>query len=296
MEAGRTFDVWRLDAATGVAQPMTCFNERFGEAFAAVPGKHWLRGEDGRRLGPTELRWHAPAWAVSPDGQWIAWTYQFRRWVVARLDGGCRHERDAEPFFTGELFWMRDSGRLVVKSRESGSGSVISHVAVIAVDVAGLILTVTTSQPANQALVGPGPDESCLFRAVDPNRWHRPAASVRLTKMSVGGLEAHADSEMIPMPTVGVPEELVSSPSGNRLAWVMQNRTDEVGPKWCELWVTALDGTQPRLLGRQKARVGPPPVPGARPTNDLPRDIAWCPDESGISFRFRQRLWVVPLA
>lgn len=285
------YHVVLVDTGTGRKDLLPAFNTKNSPR---------LRGQEvvvrivGSRV--QEHHYQPPVAALSPDGKWLLWGLDSeRKWVAATLDGRRQHEwqrgRDAAseaPNIPTYPVWMPDSsGWIEMVSRYSGGMYTITHANLYSLDSASPPRTVRFSGLSDGLLTGLTNDNQVLlYYPRDPTDRTFPIisadfASARLDADSVTALKI---ALTIPDSTgIG---EVVLSPQGDRLAWVLQ--TGEAEAAHHTLYVSQADGDEMRPIGW-----APYVKLGAKYT--WPNSLRWTPDGKRISFVYKSAVYTVPI-
>jgi hypothetical protein len=109
--------------------------------------------------------------------------------------------------------------------------------------------------------------------------------------------------------TVHLPQtvsQVIPSPRGDRIAWLLCPTLAEVakygGKCRTEVWISDIDGAHQRPLGHFDAQILPSQLDPSHPewlkaTPHLlgPGGFTWSPDESRLSFEYKNALWSIPV-
>jgi hypothetical protein len=237
---------------------------------------------------------------VSPDGRWeLNWTMdpQWATVVVARDDSRfiARRQPDRE-------FWALASNKIWTPDSRSWVGLLAGerslYVVVQSLDAVGPVRKVSIGYPKWTAmgfdlmssdLLGFTDADRVLARPTGADGWPRQGTA---RKVPFFEFDVHSDHSSVREFTIALPEgtdtgEVVLSPTGDRLAWVLYegSRGD---PKAVQLAVCQTDGREMRVIGTLLRE----------PWDETHqhRRLAWLPDGAHVSFSHGGSRWSVPVA
>lgn len=279
-----------MDTITGQKSLPETFNRQNaallrGREFGVGAGQHW------------DYFFDPPVVALSPDGRWLLWQTTFGEpeleWVCATLDGKqTRFKAAVDPANEGQLsggtaYWLQDSSAWVEMPRRytrKQKHYTLAQINVYRPDAIQPVKSTTIEEvedglPAGlladgrfllfQPPDGQGVQTKAVFTAIDPN-----------------APEAKQERRTIPIPPTSLVEEVVLSPNGDRLAWLLMRKIDQEEVN--TIYVSRSDGTQMRAVG-----AAPTIVRKGTPGFSLPEKLRWLPGGTQLSFRYDYAIHVL---
>jgi dipeptidyl aminopeptidase/acylaminoacyl peptidase len=277
----------RIDIASGV------------EKMAVIPQpplrQRFIGGEDDCR--------------VSPDGKWAIIVASESYQVVSLVDS--RHfcvagSEDREHVFIdyspyvlySKAAWLPNSAAWAELCSVHGTA-----LHIVTRDVSGRVLkdTLLDTRIADPVMLGITPDDHAII-------WDEGS---QLVDVGLDNVAASARTISLTTPPEGNLLDVVLSPDGKRLAWrthIRPKHTDV--PSWLEwtpekiqgsmqppgthiVWVSNLDGTDMREIGRQT--VSEIEMASSDNNDRTFSSFRWMPDGKRLSFKYGGRLWIAPV-
>jgi hypothetical protein len=271
---------------------------RMGDGFFENPYRIELKEQRvtplPRLFTPATIWDNKGPWTLSSDHRWILWrhghlepTYQF---VATRIDGRVSVRWTVDrAHCDGPFFWQPGTHRWVHLLVRREEGTTLREAQFFDLDHPDRKRVVPLPPLKQTYLLGVRPDGSVLL--TDRAEWcHVTGRRVHLTELRFIQGRAVVRTRAIPSPASGEIAQVCLSPDGKRLAWLIEQgmTRDKDGsptPQWARLYVSGVDGKNPRALGRVRFKTD----------NDEYDTLlhGWYPDNRRLLLQVRNRLCCV---
>lgn len=300
---GDRFAFVELDTNTGSQKPLDELSNKYRTDLGAV---YQLAPYLPSGISPPRLQPVAPEYAVSPNGQSLIFapvsTSQGLTYIFASLDGTKGPRWRSEESWQRPL-WLHDNRRWLESRYESSQGRLACEVVVHDMQRPALSTVISIPGAPNRDvidIVGITRQQRMLGFEV---MFGKPTQSAQLTDYDIAVPATPSHKREILLPRFSIPEDLVLSINGDRLAWLLEY--DDAPPisRWLHalvpqfpspprptlaLYVSGLNGTGMTEIGHKTV------------TPDLPmeleiRNLQWLPGDKKLSFTYDGALYTVPV-
>jgi len=286
------FELIYVNTETGEAADLREFNVRNSSGLVGSIARASHQGVPG-----DDVINYPPQHAVSPDGRWLTWLRRYppetAEWITAALDGSTAEHRryPMTPRITGgHPLWFSDSRRwaALVQKYENQVHS-IEEAGVFTLNDLETEQHVTITEGSDGLLVGMDYGGDALFRL--PEWKVRVAERALMLRIPLRPGTVTPTRFEIQLPSAAFIWDIVSSPDGTQLAWVLGGANPRSDPH--EIWLSGIAGEDMRPLASVPLFIenSDQRVTGKR--CHFPRKLAWRPGGEVVSFIYRNALWSV---
>lgn len=289
------FHLTVLNTHTGREQPLQSFNEAFGGLLRG----HRIRVTVVGRPGAT-LTYEPPVASLSPEGRSFLWFGGRLFWHAATLNGEAAGRWRQPSPLRNQAVWLRDGHRWAEVETDLREGRYYLrrvHLHDLRDPRAGR--TVETPALEDGFALGFTPEEKLLVRhggASEATADTAEAEEIALTEVGLAAERGQLDRFTFRLPEPARMVECALSPAGDRLAWVLRRQPDSTGQSpYYSLWTCGPRGetmVQAGSMGIKHEAAARNTVNGI-PVG--PQSLRWLPDGKRVSFRLRDRLYVLPV-
>ena len=294
---------WELagfNAESGAPIDLEAFNSRHTSRLIGAVGHTHFDGEPGHEVSyipPVHVASYGAESEGRRDGALrLAWLrnhpQEQQEWTAACLDGSDAHHWPHPPDpvsgepLSGHAIWLRDGHRVAVfRSRYQRGAYTLPEARIYDCDHPAAVLSISLSGATDDLLVGLVDHEQVLFRKWDgPSR---PTAKVSFQRIRLDTPAAVATHFAVELPHRAETCDVVSSPAGERLAWVLGEQDGE--DYSYGIWISTSDGQQFQRFAT---------LPGISEDTGYhwPRELTWKPNGQHLGFLYHGALWEAEVA
>lgn len=284
------FQAVQVDSDGGKETLLTAFNTKFSARMpATLMHMHYGDGPGA----PSEIVHLPPNSALSPDGQWLLWPGGRQGWITATLDGS--RQVLGPKWVQAYALWMPDSRRWVELQQVYRNDAYKFTYAVIhSLDHPQGVRKVRISSLADGMVAGISRSSQVVVHTDD--RQQEASSHADFAEIGLDSKAASARKYRIRLPHEARLWEVVMSPQGDRLAWLLSRNRESKGlPDMYSLWVSDLKGGHMREIGHVEAQSE---KTTSSPTGDrthAPQTVRWTPGGKRLSFLYKDALYTVPV-
>lgn len=307
---GCQYEASCCDILAGEVTLLSEFNAKYSRWLVPTIVSLQTVNEAGQEVGSPETLYRAPDCHLSPDGQWLLWLTPSSYWIAVSLNGSRDVRWKCKAISGRSAFWTANSRWWVEKiETHTGEEYVIPQLRVFRVDEPESMHEISVQGLRDGILAGVTPQSTLLMRHPDRKRYRRDKAAVPPNADDPGEpvYEAFSETSFLKTPTqsrpfrirlprAGTVMEVVLSPDGTRLAWLIQEDLWAFGAdSRYHLWLSDLAGEQVQEIGTAAGQTRLNEKSSSGKTYDMLHEMQWLPNSKSLSFTYAEGLWVVPI-